>query len=60
MIRRFVSRIVHRCETAGDLLTFVARRRPWLLPVLLGLLGLSGLVALAQAAQISPFIYTLF
>ena len=60
MIQRFLMRIVHRCQTAGELLTFVGRHRPWLLPVLLGLLGLSGLVALAQAAQISPFIYTLF
>jgi len=60
MISRLLSRFVHRCETAAELLSFIARQRPWLLPVLLGLLGLSGLVALAQAAQISPFIYTLF
>ena len=60
MIKRWVTKLHHRFLTAGELFGFVAGKRPWMLPILMGLLALSGLVALAQAAQISPFIYTLF
>lgn len=60
MIARMFSKLIHRFQTAGELLGFVAGKRPWMLPVLIGLLMMSGLVMLAQAAQISPFIYTLF
>lgn len=60
MIARLWLRLLHRIRTALELLAFVAERRPWLLPMLAALLCLSGLVTLAQAAQISPFIYTLF
>lgn len=56
----FLRRIVHRFETAADLLRYVARRRAWLFPVLAALLACSALVGLAQASQISPLIYTLF
>jgi len=60
MIRTWFAKLYHRLETSAELLGFVAGKRPVLVPVLAGLLMLSGLVMLAQAAQISPFIYTLF
>jgi hypothetical protein len=56
----WIAKLGHRLGTALDLLEFVGGKRPWMLPVLVGLLLMSGLVMLAQAAQISPFIYTLF
>jgi hypothetical protein len=37
-----------------------ARKKYWLLPVILILVLLSGLLILAQGSAIAPFIYTLF
>lgn len=59
MKERF-ERLGRRLETAGDLLSWLARTRPWLLPILIGLLLLTGLVSLAQVTHVAPFIYTLF
>ncbi len=59
-MKGFLARLAHRLETAGELLGYLAARRPWMLPIVVGLLALTGLVALAQAGQISPLIYTLF
>lgn len=59
MKERF-ARLGRRLETTGELLSWLARTRPWLLPVLIGLLLLAGLVSLAQVTHVAPFIYTLF
>ncbi|HNQ56256.1 MAG: hypothetical protein POELPBGB_04236 [Bacteroidia bacterium] len=37
-----------------------ARKKYWLLPVMLVLVLISGLLILAQGSAIAPFIYTLF
>jgi hypothetical protein len=37
-----------------------ARKKYWLLPVILVLVFISGLLILAQGSAIAPFIYTLF
>jgi hypothetical protein len=37
-----------------------ARKKYWLLPVLLMMVLLGGLVILSQGSAIAPFIYTLF
>lgn len=37
-----------------------ARKKYWLLPVLLAMLLLGGLLVLAQGSAVAPFIYTLF
>ena len=37
-----------------------ARKKWWLMPVLLVLVMLGGLLVLAQGSAIAPFIYTLF
>jgi len=37
-----------------------ARKKLWLLPVILAMLVLGGLLVLAQGSVIAPFIYTLF
>lgn len=37
-----------------------ARRKLWLLPLLLVLAGVGGLLILAEGSVIAPFIYTLF
>lgn len=37
-----------------------ARKKFWLLPILLAMLVLGGLLVLAQGSAIAPFIYTLF
>jgi hypothetical protein len=37
-----------------------ARKKFWLLPVILAMLLLGGLLVLAQGSAIAPFIYTLF
>ncbi len=39
---------------------FKARRKWWLLPVLLVLLVFGGLFILAQGSAVAPFIYTIF
>lgn len=37
-----------------------ARKKLWLLPIVLAMLVLGGLLVLAQGSVIAPFIYTLF
>ena len=37
-----------------------ARKKLWLLPVILAMLILGGLLVIAQGSVIAPFIYTLF
>jgi hypothetical protein len=37
-----------------------ARRKFWMLPLILVMLGLGGLLILAKGSAIAPFIYTLF
>ncbi len=37
-----------------------ARKKFWLLPIILMMLVLGGLLILAQGSAIAPFIYTLF
>jgi hypothetical protein len=37
-----------------------ARRKWWLLPILIVVLVFGGLVVLAQGSAIAPFIYTIF
>ncbi len=37
-----------------------ARRKFWLIPIMIAVLGLGGLIVLAQGSAIAPFIYTLF
>jgi competence protein ComGC len=37
-----------------------ARKKFWLLPILIVLLVLGGLIVLAQGSAVAPFIYTLF
>jgi hypothetical protein len=37
-----------------------ARKKWWLLPILLVLLVFGGLVVLAQGSAVAPFIYTVF
>lgn len=44
-----------------ELFAFMAARRKfWLLPILVVMLLLGGLLVLAQGSAIAPFIYTLF
>lgn len=59
-MKEFFLRLGRRMETTWDFLAWMAGRRPWLMPILLGLLLLTGLVSLAQATHVAPFIYTLF
>jgi hypothetical protein len=37
-----------------------ARKKYWLLPILLVMVILGGLIVLAQGSAVAPFIYTLF
>ena len=37
-----------------------ARKKFWLLPILLVMVILGGLIVLAQGSAVAPFIYTLF
>jgi hypothetical protein len=37
-----------------------ARRKFWMLPLILIMVGLGGLLVLAKGSAIAPFIYTLF
>lgn len=37
-----------------------ARKKFWLLPIILVMVALGGLLVLAQGSAIAPFIYTLF
>ncbi len=44
-----------------ELLQFLrARKKLWLLPLILVMVGIGGLLVLAQGSAIAPFIYTLF
>lgn len=44
-----------------ELLRFLrARRKFWMLPLILVMVALGGLLILAQGSAIAPFIYTLF
>jgi hypothetical protein len=45
----------------GELWLFLkARKKFWLLPIILVMLVLGGLLVLAQGSAVAPFIYTLF
>jgi hypothetical protein len=45
----------------GELWQFLrARKKFWLLPIILVMLVLGGLLVLAQGSAVAPFIYTLF
>jgi len=45
----------------GELWQFLkARKKFWLLPIILVMLVLGGLLILAQGSAVAPFIYTLF
>lgn len=59
MKERF-ERLGRRLDTTVELMAWLARTRPWILPILIGLLLLTGLVSLAQVTHVAPFIYTLF
>ncbi|MFO1300370.1 MAG: DUF5989 family protein [Burkholderiaceae bacterium] len=48
-------------DLVKELFSFMAARKKfWLLPILLAMLVLGGLLVLAQGSAIAPFIYTLF
>jgi hypothetical protein len=48
-------------EFVGELWTFMrARRKYWLIPVLLMMAVFGGLIVLAKGSAVAPFIYTLF
>jgi hypothetical protein len=45
----------------GEIWAFLkARKKFWLLPILLVMLMLGGLIVLTQGSAVAPFIYTLF
>ena len=45
----------------GELWQFLkARKKFWLLPIILVMVVLGGLLVLAQGSAVAPFIYTLF
>ena len=48
-------------ELAKELFEFMAARKKfWLLPILVSMLLLGGLLVLTQGSAIAPFLYTLF
>ncbi len=48
-------------EFVREFLAFLgARKKYWLLPIILVLVVLGGLLVLAQGSALAPFIYTLF
>jgi hypothetical protein len=48
-------------EFLGELWRFMnARKKYWLLPILLMVVVLGGLVVLTQGSAVAPFIYTIF
>ncbi len=48
-------------EFARELWAFMkARKKFWLLPIILVLLTLGALIVLTQGSAVAPFIYTLF
>jgi Family of unknown function (DUF5989) len=45
----------------GELWMFLrARKKYWLLPIILMMVAFGGLLILAQGSAVAPFIYTLF
>lgn len=38
----------------------MARKKFWLIPILLMLLALGGIIFMAQGSALSPFVYTIF
>lgn len=45
----------------GELWAYMrARKKFWLIPILLVMVILGGLIVLAQGSAVAPFIYTLF
>lgn len=45
----------------GELWSFLkARKKFWLMPILLVMIVLGGLIVLTQGSAVAPFIYTLF
>lgn len=48
-------------DFARELLRFlIARKRLWMLPLLVMIVTLGGLLVLTQGTVVAPFIYTLF
>jgi hypothetical protein len=48
-------------EFLKELVQFLrARRKFWMLPLILMMVGLGGMLILAKGSAIAPFIYTLF
>jgi hypothetical protein len=48
-------------EFVRELLQFLrARKKFWLLPIIIVMVAFGGLLVLAQGSAIAPFIYTLF
>jgi hypothetical protein len=48
-------------EFARELFAYMgARKKWWLLPILLTLLVFGGLLILAQGSAVAPFVYTVF
>lgn len=46
---------------AGELWSFMrARKKFWLLPIMVMMFLLGGLIVLTQGSAVAPFIYTLF
>jgi hypothetical protein len=44
-----------------ELIAFLrARKKMWMLPIIIAMLAIGGLLVLAQGSAIAPFIYTLF
>src|SRR5256885_2234607 len=61
--RQFSGSILRRCRMSfvGELWRFLrARKKFWLLPIILINLVLGGILILAQGSAVAPFIYTLF
>ena len=45
----------------AELVAFLrARRKMWMLPLIVVMLAIGGLLILAQGSAVAPFIYTLF
>lgn len=45
----------------GELWSFMrARKKFWLLPIIIIMLALGGLIVLTQGSAVAPFIYTIF
>lgn len=55
-----LSKFKSRWAIAIEFVSFMAGKRLWLVPLLLGLLALTLFVFWAQSTYIAPFIYTFF